>query len=271
MPWPRIETNDQPSYVNTAYRLKPDPIVLIIDNDRAVRRLVRAVVQPQGYRLVEAETGESGLKKAVECRPDVIILEMALPNGEGLSVLQALREWSRTPVLVLSERTDDEVKVAALDAGAGDYLTKPFSSAELLARLRVLQRSLANVPDGPLLIEGELVANLATHQITLNGRRVRLTPKEEALFYVLARFAGKVVTHTHLLRAVWGAHSDQRMHDLRVLVAHLRKKLGSYGGEMLIRTEGSIGYCLLLSVQGQPVSSRASRRDGETEPALAGA
>lgn len=244
---------------------------MIIDDDRAVRRLVRAVLSPHGYRVFQAESGEEGLKEAVACKPDVILLELALPDGDGLSVLQALQEWSRTPVLVLSERTDDQAKVAALDGGANDYLTKPFSSAELLARLRVLQRSMSNVPDGPLLIEGALVANLATHQVTVNGRRVRLTPKEEALFYVLARFVGQVVTHTHLLRAVWGVHSEERIHDLRVLVSHLRKKLGSDGGEMLIRTEGSIGYSLLGWLREQPHSSRVSPRDGETEPASTGA
>jgi two-component system KDP operon response regulator KdpE len=243
--------------------LKPDPTALIIDTDRGARRLLRAVLEPQGYRVSEAEDGETGLKKAVECKPDVIILEMDLPNQGGPGFLQILREWSRTPVLVLSERADDETKVAALDAGASDYLTKPFSSAEMLARLRVLRRPLPNVPDGPLLIEGELVANVATHQISLNGRTVRLTPKEEALFYVLARYAGKVVTNTHLFRAVWGVHSEQRIHDLRVLVGHLRKKLGSHGGEMVIRTEGSIGYCLLLSTQRPPASSLVSSRDAK--------
>ena len=244
---------------------------MIIDDDRAVRRLVRAVLSPHGYRVFEAENGEEGLKEAVACNPDVIILEPALPDGNGLNVLQALREWSQTPVLALSEQTQDETKVAALDGGASDYLTKPFSTAELLARLRVLQRPLPNIPDGPLLIEGDLVVDLAIHKITLRGRRVPLTRKQEALFYVLARFAGKVVTHTHLLRAVWGVHSEQRIHDLRVLVSYLRKKLGSYGGEMLIRTEGSIGYSLLVCVREQPHSSRVSPRDGETEPASTGA
>lgn len=220
---------------------------MIIDSEKAARRLLRTVLEAEGYRVVEAESGGVGLSKAVESRPDVVILETALPEEGGLSVLQDLREWSRTPVLVLSEETNDEAKVAALDAGASDYLTKPFSSAELLARLRVLQRPLPNAPDGPLLLEGDLVVNLATHEITLGGRPVRLTRKEEALFYVLARYAGKVVTRSHLLRAVWGAHSEEKTHDLLVLLTHLRKKLEPYGGEMLIRTEGSLGYSLSLA------------------------
>ena len=235
--------------------MKPDPTVLIIDNEKAARRLLRVLLEPNGYRVCEAEHAGTGVKKAVECKPDVIILEMDLPDADGLSVLQTLREWSRTPVLMLSEQTDDQVKVAALDAGASDYLTKPFSSPELLARLRVLQRPAPNTPDGPLLIEGDLIANLATHEITLGGRPVRLTRKEEALFGVLARYAGKVVTRGHLLRSVWGAHSEDKTHDLLVLVAHLRKKLGPYAGEMVIRTEGSLGYSLSFSAQREPAFS----------------
>ncbi len=229
--------------------MKPTPTILIIDNEKASRRLLRAVLEPHGYKIVETESGEAGLHQAADCQPALIILETALPAGEGLGVLQSLREWSQTPVLVLSTQADDRAKVAALDAGASDYLTKPFSTAELLARLRVLQRPLPNVPDGPLLIEGELVVNLATHEIVLAGRTVKLTPKEHVLFYVLARYAGKVVTCAHLLRSIWGIHSEEKIHDLRVLVWQLRKKLGSYGGEMLIRTEGNIGYILALSTK----------------------
>jgi two-component system KDP operon response regulator KdpE len=229
--------------------LKPNPTALVIDKEKAVRSLLRAVLEPEGYRVFEAENGESALSNAVDCNPDVIILETALPDEDGLSLLRTLREWSHTPVLVLSGQTDDEAKVAALDTGASDYLTKPFSSAELLARLRVLQRPVANMPDGPLLIEGDLVVNVATHDITLHGRSVSLTRKEEALFFVLVRYAGKVVTQTHLIRSIWGAHSESRVHDLQVLVAHLRKKLGPYDGEILIRTQTNVGYWLLLSSQ----------------------
>ena len=157
--------------------MKPDPKALVIDEDRAVRRLLRSVLEPHGYRVFEAEDGGTGLSEAAETKPDVIILETALSDGEGLAVLQGLCEWSSTPVLVLSEQATDDAKVAALDAGASDYMTKPFSSAELLARLRVLQRQVLNEPDGPLLVEGELVANLVTHQITVSGRALRLTPK----------------------------------------------------------------------------------------------
>lgn len=153
-----------------------------MDKDRGVRRLLRSVLEPQGYRVFEAEDGATGLSQAVERKPDVIILEPALPDREGLAVLQDLREWSNTPVLVLSEQGASEAKVAALDAGASDYMSKPFDSAELLARLRVLQRPLLNQPDGPLLIEGDLVANLTTHEITLGGAPSCL-PQRKKLFF----------------------------------------------------------------------------------------
>lgn len=238
--------------------MKPDPTALVVDSDKPSRRLLRAVLEPNGYRVVETEDAGAGLNRAVECRPDVIILELDLPEEGGLGFLQTLREWSQTPVLVLSERTDDEAKVAALDTGASDYLTKPFSSAELLARLRVLQRPLPNVPDGPLLIDGDLIVNLATHEISLRGRSVRFTPKEEALFYVLARYVGRVVTCGHLMHSVWGAQSEDKIHDLQVLVAHLRKKLGPYGGEILIKTAGSLGYSLSVAARDEAVLSTAN-------------
>ena len=217
------------------------------------------MLEPHGYRVLEAESGGVGLNLAVESKPDLIVLELNLSDGDGLRVLHALQEWCPIPIMVLSGRAEEEATVAALDAGARDYLTKPFSSAELLARLRALQRPLPNVPDGPLLIEGELVANLSTHEITSNGRPIILSPKEEALFCVLARYAGRVVTCSHLLQSIWGIHSEDKLQDLRVLVSHLRKKLGPYGSEMLVRTEGSLGYSLILSVQREVSPSQIFR------------
>jgi two-component system, OmpR family, KDP operon response regulator KdpE len=249
--------------------LKPDPRVLVIDSDKSIRRLLRAVLEPHGYQVFEAQSGSTGLSQAVECRPEVIILELQLADAEGVEVLLTLREWNQAPVLVLSERTDDASKVAALDAGANDYLTKPFSSAELLARLRVLLRPLPNVPEGPFLVEEELVVNLSTHATTWRGQPLELTPKEEALFYVLARYAGKVVTRDHLLRSVWGAPSGAKKHDLLVLVGQLRKKLEPFGSELLIQTEGSLGYCLTLRDQPPSHNSRLSAASGETESAQA--
>ncbi len=208
---------------------------------------MRAVLEPQGYRVFEAESAALALPQAVECNPDVVILEMTLSDSDGISVLKTLREWSHTPVLMLSEQCDDEAKVSALDAGASDYLTKPFSSAELLARLRVLQRLLPHASDGPFLMEGDLAINLTVHEISLKGHPICLTRKEEVLFYVLARHAGKVVTRTHLMRSVWGFHSEEKAHDLQVLMSQLRKKLEIHCEQILIETERNLGYRLVLS------------------------
>lgn len=212
-----------------------------------MRRLVRVVLEQERYKVIGAETGRKGLEAAVAERPDVIILELDLPDIDGVVVLRRIREWSQKPLLILSERDGSTDKVTAFDAGADDYLTKPFDTAELLARLCVIQRRFPGVPDSPLLVEGDLRVNLASHEVTIKGQKLDFTPTEEALFYLLARHAGKTVTCQHLVRCVWGTDEDDKIHDVRVYVAHLRRKLGAYGGEVLIRTEESVGYCLSLA------------------------
>lgn len=238
--------------------LKPKPTILVIDDEKSSRRLLRVILTPHGYRFFEAESGRAGFNKAAQCNPDVIILELGESIAEGLAILQGLQEWCRAALLVLSRQTAVEAKVAALDAGARDYLTKPFSSPELLARLRVLQRPLPNVPDGPFLIDGELEVNLATHKVRLGGCPISLTPKEEALFCVLARYAGRVVTREHLVRSVWGICSEEKGHDLRVLMSHLRDKLRPHGRDMLVKTEADLGYSLSLFHQREPSLSHFS-------------
>jgi two-component system KDP operon response regulator KdpE len=240
--------------------LKPRPTALIVDGELAVRRLVRRVLEQERYKVVEAESGRGGLETAVGQRPDVIILELDLPDIGGLVFLRRLREWSSKPVLILSERSEASDKVDALDCGADDYLTKPFDADELLARLRVLQRSLPGIPDGPLLVEGDLRVNLATHEVTIKGVKLDFTPTEEALFYVLARHAGKTVTCKHLVRCIWGTDQDDKIQDARVYVGHLRKKLGAYG-EILIKTEDSVGYRLLLETPDAPVGVTVATDD----------
>ena len=226
--------------------MKPNPTALLIDADRPIRRLLRAVLEPQHYKVYEAECGHSGVTEAVIRRPDVIILDLALPDMEGLTALTQIRESNRAPVLILSAQDDEKSKVAALDGGANDYMTKPFGAAELLARLRVLQRSIPGEPDGPLFAHGDLQVDMISHRITLRGCPVELTRTEEAVFHILVRHAGKLVACKHLLRCVWGTDSDSKMHDLHVYIRSLRQKLNGGGKKSVIQTEGSAGYRLLL-------------------------
>jgi len=181
-----------------------------------------------------------------------------LSDISGLTVLKRLREWNRTPVLILSAQNDEENKVAALDSGANDYMTKPFGSAELLARLRVLQRSIPGEPDGPLFIHGDLQVDIISHRVTLRGHQVDLTPTEAAVLYILVRHAGILVTCKHLLRCVWGNDSENKLHDLHVYIRSLRQKLNGAGNESVIQTEGSTGYRLLLPMDCQHTPSESA-------------
>jgi len=230
--------------------MKPNPIALLIDADRPSRRLLRVVLEPHNYKVHDAENGQAGLKEAVLRQPDIIILDLSLPDVDGLTVLKRLREWNRAAILILSERNDENDKVTALDSGANDYMTKPFGSAELLARLRVLQRSLAAEPDGPLFVSGDLLVDITSHLITLRGRPIFLTPTEEAVFYTLVRHAGKLVGCKHLLRCIWGTDSEDKLHDLHVYIRSLRQKLRAKADDILIQTEGSDGYRLLVPMVG---------------------
>jgi two-component system KDP operon response regulator KdpE len=228
--------------------MKPNPIALLIDAERPVRRLLRAILEAHHYKVHEAECGHVGIKEAVVRRPDVIILDVALPDIDGLTVLIQLRESNRAPVLILSAQDDEKAKVAALDSGANDYMTKPFGAAELLARLRVLQRSMPCEPDGPLFMNGDLEVDLLSHRVAIRGRKLDLTPTEEAVLYILTRHAGKLVSCQHLLRCVWGLDSEHKLHDLHVYIRSLRRKLNGAGHESVIQTEGSAGYRLLLPI-----------------------
>jgi two-component system, OmpR family, KDP operon response regulator KdpE len=227
--------------------VKPHPTALVVDDERPIRRLLRMVLEPQSYKVCEAENGDNGLKEAAAQRPDVIILDLCLPDMDGLIVLARLRESSQTPVLVLSVRDGEADKIAALDGGANDYMTKPFGTSELLARLRVLQRPVSGEPDQPVVVEGDLTVDVAAHVVTYKGQTLELTRTEEALLHLLARNAGKLVTCEHMVRSVWGAQQGDPLHNLRVYIASLRKKLENGAGEGLIKTEGGIGYRLLLN------------------------
>lgn len=221
------------------------PTLLIIDDEPQIRRLLRLILEGQPYRILEAPTGHDGLLAAAQDRPDVILLDLGLPDIDGLEVLRRIREWSPVPVLILSVRDREEEKVAALDAGADDYVTKPFGTAELLARLRAAARRALPPPASALFTRGNIEVDLAARIVRRAGQEVHLTPIEYALLRLLVTHAGKVLTHRQILAGVWGPNAGNATHHLRVHVAHLRDKLEADSTDpTLILTEPGIGYRL---------------------------
>lgn len=217
-------------------------IALIIDDEIQIRRLLRLALESRGYTVREAESGRLGLQAAAVHRPDVVLLDLGLPDMDGLEVLAALREWNPVPVLVLSVRDQEHTKVAALEGGADDYVTKPFGTAELLARLAALQRRHPNT-ESPTITAGPLTIHLDRHEVFLAGEPLKLTPTEFAFLRALARHAGRIVTQSHLLNEVWGPQGAGQTHYLRVYANHLRKKLGD---RVILRNEAGIGYRLIV-------------------------
>jgi two-component system KDP operon response regulator KdpE len=226
-------------------------IVLIIDDEVQIRRLLRVSLEASGYKVFEAATGQEGLVEAAQRRPDVIVLDLGLPDMDGAAVLKRLREWSQAPVLVLSVREQEDDKVAALDNGADDYITKPFSTVELLARLRVARRHAQPVGENSVFRSGRLEVDLAGRTVTVKGQEVKMTPTEYSLLRLLVRNAGKVVTHRQILKEVWGPNYTEQTHYLRVYVAHLREKIEADASrpELLV-TEPGIGYRLAAGGAG---------------------
>jgi two-component system KDP operon response regulator KdpE len=223
------------------------PIALIIDDELQIRRLLRVVLEGDGYEVREAETGESGLVEAASRRPEIILLDLGLPDMDGLDVLKRLREWSETPVLVLSVRDDEARKVAALDAGAEDYVTKPFSTAELLARLRAAQRKMRPAEEVSVFRHGDLAVDLTARVVTRGGREIKLTATEYAFLRLLVKHGGRVLTHRQILREIWGPKSEDHRQYIRVYVTHLRQKIEPDPTKpALIKTEPGIGYRLTL-------------------------
>ena len=219
------------------------PTALVIDDERQIRRLLRVCLEGNGYRVLEAATGQEGLLQAAQHPPEVVLLDLGLPDLDGVSVLKRLREWSRVPVVVLSVRDREEDKVAALDNGADDYVTKPFSTGELLARLRVALRHAAPGADSAVFRAGDLEVDLTARVVKLKGQEVKLTATEYALLRLFVQHAGKVLTHRQILKEVWGPNAVQQTHYLRVYIAHLREKLEADAAKpRLIATEPGVGY-----------------------------
>jgi two-component system KDP operon response regulator KdpE len=220
---------------------------LVIDDEPQIRRLLRILLEQEQYRALESDSGRHGLSEIALRRPDVVLLDLGLPDMDGMAVLERLRQWSRVPVLVLSVRDGAEDKVVALDAGADDFVTKPFESAELLARLLAIQRSAQVGPEEAVFEAGHLVIDFNSHTVKVEGREIKLTATEYALLKLLALHAGKVVTHKQLLREVWGPNAEEQSQYLRVYMMHLRKKIEiSEGPDRLLRTESGIGYRLVI-------------------------
>lgn len=229
--------------------MKTGPVALIIDDEKQIRRLVRFALEGERYQVFDAESAEQGLTEAVYRRPDVIVLDLGLPDMDGVEVLRRLREWSQAPVLILSVRDDPDEMVAALDAGADDYVTKPFNTAELLARLRVIQRRSLAESGEPIFECGGLRVDLAARRVTFDGAEVKLTATEYGLLRTLVQHAGKVVTHKQLLRSVWGEKAENQAQYLRVHITHVRQKIEPDSAHpRLIKTETGIGYRLSLEM-----------------------
>jgi two-component system KDP operon response regulator KdpE len=224
-----------------------NPLVLIIEDELSIRRFLRATLTSHGFQIVEAVSGQAGLKEAIGQPPDLVLLDLGLPDIDGLEVTQRLREWSKVPIIVLSARNQEHDKIAALDAGADDYLTKPFGVGELMARIRVARRHAEQLgrPDDPIFTTGELCVDRSRRQVFVAGAEVHLTPIEYQLLATLVRYAGKVVTQRQLLREVWGSAYEQEAQYLRTYMTHLRHKLEADPAHpRYLTTEVGVGYRL---------------------------
>jgi two-component system, OmpR family, KDP operon response regulator KdpE len=223
------------------------PTILVIEDEEGIRKFLRVSLSAHGYRLVECGTGKEGLLQAATVQPDLIILDLGLPDMDGVEVTRQIREWSKVPIIIVSARGKEQDKVVALDAGADDYLTKPFGVGELLARLRVAirHRNVTQGEEAAVFETGELRVDLARREVTLAGKAVHLTPNEYRLLAILVKFAGRVITHKQLLTEIWGPGSAHETHYLRVYMNQLRQKIEVDPAQpRYLITEPAIGYRL---------------------------
>jgi len=222
--------------------------ILIVEDDKAIRHFIMVSLQSQNYEYFIAENGKSAIEQTAAIDPDVILLDLGLPDLDGVEVIERIREWSDIPIIVVSARGNDSDKVKALDMGANDYLTKPFSLDELLARIRVALRSLsqkgsADSEQAAIFSNGRLLIEFARHYVSIGQQEIHLTPIEYRLLCLLAQNIGKVLTHNYMLKEIWGNFVDQDVQNLRVFMAGLRRKL-DHSGEQLIKTHIGVGYSM---------------------------
>jgi two-component system, OmpR family, KDP operon response regulator KdpE len=223
--------------------------VLVVDDERAIRRYLHAALNAHGYVIYEAVNGQEALSAAATERPDLIILDLGLPDIDGVEVTRQIREWTQIPIIILSVREQEKDKVAALDAGADDYLTKPFSTGELMARIRVALRRSAQTSPEPVFTSGELVVNLSRRLVTVREQEISLTPTEYDLLHALIQHPGKVLTHRQLLQKVWGNAYETEAHLLRVNMSNLRRKIEPDPTRpRFIITEPGVGYRLRVEI-----------------------
>ena len=226
--------------------------VLIVDDEDSIRRFLRVTLTSQGYTVLEAATGKNALSHVAEERPDVIILDLGLPDIDGVEVTHLLRQWTQIPIIVLSVRGSESDKIAALDAGADDYLTKPFGVGELMARLRAAMRRTIRATGEPVFTDEILKVDLARRVVTVAEHEKQLTPNEYELLRVLVTHAGKVLTHRYLLREVWGAEYGEELHMLHVNISNLRRKIEPDSARPhFIITEPGVGYRLRIYDQSE--------------------
>jgi two-component system KDP operon response regulator KdpE len=222
-------------------------IVLVIDDEVQMRRLLRLSLESNGYRVFEAASGQEGLVEAAQRRPEIILLDLGLPDLDGVTVLKRLREWTQVPIIILSVREREEDKIAALDNGADDYVPKPFSTGELLARLRVALRHSQVGEEKAVFRSGTLEVDLIARSVRVGGKEVKLTATEYALLQLFTKHAGKVLTQRQIMREVWGPNYIEQTHYLRVYMKHLREKLETNSSQPeLFITEPGVGYRLAL-------------------------
>jgi two-component system KDP operon response regulator KdpE len=219
------------------------PLILIVDDENQIRKILRITLEENDFKVVEAETGQEGIALAAANHPNLIILDLGLPDRDGLTVLKEIRNWSMVPILVLSVRNSEEDIVSALDFGADDYLTKPFNTNELLARIRVSLRRSMQIQDNKVFTNGTLQIDVVSHLVTKNKEEVKLTATEYSLLVLFAKNIGKVLTHRYILKEVWGPSYVDQPQYLRVFIGQLRKKIeDDYTKPKFILTEPGIGY-----------------------------